>query len=272
MTASEPERSRLAEKFSTSAAGVAGDLRDACLPLLPVLQGRILRVDELNVTAGLERQSPFAAAAMALGPAVAAAGAGISSLGLLAPAQATTMVGVAASVVETALDALDVLRGHGGGVEPDPDFAHRLAHTTHLASELAGARSAAGRPPRAPVLWAGLLQSLSTRIRLARQGRDGPGAAAWMSRVGAASACRDAAAHGIGAHAGRAPSPTERLIRCLTFASLYAGFAMLERPTGAHQRAPARVDTAAADRARMPSSLRGIASRLLPDPRGAVAL
>ena len=110
---------RITAMFTTSAAGLAGELRQACRPLLPVLQGRMLRVDELNVTSGLERQSPLAAAVMALGPAVAAVGAGVAAMGGLGAAEATAMAGVAESVVDVGLDALDAIElGEGGRTRP----------------------------------------------------------------------------------------------------------------------------------------------------------
>src|ERR1019366_9839647 len=68
---------QIAETFKTTAVELAGDLCQASRPLLPVLQGSMLRVDELCVTSGLEGQSPLAATVMALGPAVAAAGASV---------------------------------------------------------------------------------------------------------------------------------------------------------------------------------------------------
>ena len=46
---------QIAETFTTTAAELAGDLCHASRPLLPVFQGRMLRVDELCVTSGLER-------------------------------------------------------------------------------------------------------------------------------------------------------------------------------------------------------------------------
>jgi len=234
---------RILEMFTTSAAGLAGDLYQARQPLLPVLQGRMLRVDELNITAGLERQSPLAAAVMALGPAVAAVGARVAAMGGLGAAEGTAMAGVAESVVEVGLDALDAIEVGGRIAGSTVDFAHRLAHTAHLASTLAGGprgaasrRAVRGCPPRAPALWPMLLESLSTRIRVKQHWQHGPGSAGWLRRVEAASACRDAAVHSMRAHATavatRAASSTERLIRCLTFAALYCGFAMLQRPPG----------------------------------------
>ncbi|MGD0371706.1 MAG: hypothetical protein ABSC16_08405 [Candidatus Dormibacteria bacterium] len=110
---------RILEMFTTSAAGLAGDLYQARQPLLPVLQGRMLRVDELNITAGLERQSPLAAAVMALGPAVAAVGARVAAMGGLGAAEGTAMAGVAESVVEVGLDALDAIEV-GGGLRDRP--------------------------------------------------------------------------------------------------------------------------------------------------------
>lgn len=256
---------RIAEMFTTSAAGLAGDLCQACQPLLPVLQGRLLRVDELSVTSGLERQSPLAATVMALGPAVAAVGAGVAALGGLAAAEATAMAGVAESVVDVGLGALEAIEVGGSSANSTVDFAHRLAHATHLASALAGgprslpSRAGRGCPPRAPALWPLLLESLSTRIQVRQHGKHGPGAAAWLRRVEAASACRDAAVHSMRAHATalatRAASSTERLIRCLTFAALYCGFAMLHRPPLAGDMVAERVE-GATERASLPLALR----------------
>ena len=245
---------RLAEMFTTSAAGLAGELCRASRPLLPVLQGRMLRVDELSVTSGLERQSPLAAAVMALGPAVAAVGAGVAAMGGLGAAEATAMAGVAESVVEVGLDALEAIEVGARMRDSTVDFAHRLAHATHLASALAGGpraisrRAGSGCPPRAPALWPMLLESLSTRIQVKQHWKHGPGSAAWLRRVEAASACRDAAVHGMRAHAAavatRAASSTERLIRCLTFAALYCGFAMLHRPPWAVDGVAVRAESA----------------------------
>ncbi|MGA2283058.1 MAG: hypothetical protein ABSH07_05170 [Candidatus Dormibacteria bacterium] len=284
MTGRLPDGSdiHLAAAFATSTAGLAGDLCNACKPLLPVLQGRILRVDELSVTSALERQSPLAAAVMALGPAVAAAGVGVSAIGRMAAGEVATMVGVAESVVEVAMDALDALDGKGDRGDAPVDFAHRLAHATHQASALAtglhtaGVRTGRGHPLRTPVLWPKLLDQLSTRIRVKQHWKDGPGADAWLRRVQAASACRDAAVHSMRAHAaavaGRAASSTERLIRCLTFASLYCGFAMLDRPPWPSNCAAARADSTATSRVPVPVQLRRLVYPFRPDGQGALAL
>ena len=271
---------RITAMFTTSAAGLAGELRQACRPLLPVLQGRMLRVDELNVTSGLERQSPLAAAVMALGPAVAAVGAGVAAMGGLGAAEATAMAGVAESVVDVGLDALDAIELGRRRADSTVDFAHRLAHATHLASTLAGGpravppRAGRGCPPRAPALWPMLLESLSTRIQVNRHWKHGPRSAAWLRRVEAASACRDAAVHSMRAHATavatRAASSTERLIRCLTFAALYCGFAMLHRPPLAGDGVAARVEDAT-ERAAVPMPLRRVVLPFWPEGQGVAA-
>ena len=272
---------RILEMFTTSAAGLAGDLYQARQPLLPVLQGRMLRVDELNITAGLERQSPLAAAVMALGPAVAAVGAGVAATGGLGAAEATAMAGVAESVVEVGLDALDAIEVGGRIAGSTVDFAHRLAHTTHLASTLAGGprgaasrRAVRGCPPRAPALWPMLLESLSTRIRVKQHWQHGPGSAGWLRRVEAASACRDAAVHSMRAHATavatRAASSTERLIR----------WPDLRRPLLRLRDAPAppwvvdgvamRAENAA-ERVAVPVQLRRVVYPFRPEGQGATA-
>jgi hypothetical protein len=284
MTGRLPESSatQLATAFASSAAGLAGDLCNACRPLLPVLQGRVLRVDELSVTSALERQSPLAAAVMALGPAVAAAGVGVSAIRGMASAEAATIVGVAESVVDVAVDALDALSGRGGDGAPPVEFAHRLAHATHQAAALAAGRRfagtvhAGGHPVRTPVLWPGLLSSLSTRIRVKQHWKDGPGSLAWLGRVQAASACRDAALHSMRAYtaavAGRASSSTERLIRCLTFASLYCGFAMLDSPPWPSNCAARRAEQPAASRTSVPVQLRRPVYPFRPEGQSALAL
>jgi hypothetical protein len=268
---------RIAENFTTSAAGLAGDLCQACQPLLPVLQGRMLRVDELNVTSGLERQSPLAVAVMALGPAVAAVGAGVAAMGGLGAAEATAMAGVAESVVELGLDALEAIEVRGGAPTSTVDFAHRLAHATHLASTLAGGpravppRAGRARPPRAPALWPMLLEALSTRIRVKQHVNHGVGSATWLRHVEAASACRDAAVHSMRAHATavatRGASSTERLIRCLTFAALYCGFAMLHRPPLAGDGVPLRHE-GTTQRVAVPTGLRRAFHPLRPEGQG----
>ena len=129
---------QIAETFTATAVELAGDLCQASRPLLPVLQGSMLRLDELCVTSGLERQSPLAATVMALGPAVAAAGASVSLMSRMTSEQAGRLAGVAESLVDVAIDALDTLNNVGDGGEPTVAFAHRLAHATHLASALAG--------------------------------------------------------------------------------------------------------------------------------------
>ncbi|MGO8687185.1 MAG: hypothetical protein ACLQT7_08405 [Candidatus Dormibacteria bacterium] len=283
MTGRSSQRSatHLADAFKDTAAGLAGSLCDACQPLLPVLQGRSLRVDELSTASGLERQSPMAATIMALAPAVAAAGVGVSAVPGMAGDEANRMVDVAESVVGVGLDALDALES--AGAEEAVAFAHRLAHTTHLATELAvgvpsvASATATGYPPRAPALWPMLLDSLSTRIRVKQHWKDGPGLAAWLHRVQAASACRDAAAHGMRAHAlviaTRTASSRERLIRCLTFASLYCGFAMLEHPPWAPARGAVRVEATVAERRPVPVQLRARpAYPFSPEGRGAIAV
>ena len=274
---------QIAETFTTTAVELAGDLCQASRPLLPVLQGSMLRVDELCVTSGLERQSPLAATVMALGPAVAAAGASVSGMGRMTAEQASRLAGVAESVVDVAIDALDALDTFGDGGEPTVAFAHRLAHATHLASALAGGPFVAregiahGHPPRAPALWPALLGGLSTRIVVKQHWKDGPGLSAWMHRVQAASACRDAAVHSMKAHAvvvaTRAESSKERLLRCLTFASLYCGFAMLERPPWATPCTAARAHRTVADRGPVPVQLRRrLVYPFRPGGQGAVAL
>ena len=272
---------RLVETFKATAVELAGDLCHASRPLLPVLQGSMLRIDELCITSGLERQSPLAAAAMALGPAVAAAGASVSAMGRMSPEEANRVAGVAESVVEVAVDALDALDTLVDGGEPTVDFAHRLAHATHLASALAGgprlARSGSGHPIRAPALWPKLLGSLSTRIRVKQHWKDGPGLSAWMHRLEAASACRDAAVHSMKAHAlmvaGGADSSRERLLRSLTFASLYCGFAMLDRPPWATGCVAVRAHAASQDRGPEAVQLRPrLVYPFRPGGQGAVAL
>ena len=274
---------QIAETFTTTAAELAGDLCHASRPLLPVLQGSMIRIDELCVTSGLERQSPLAATVMALGPAVAAAGASVSGVGRMTPDQASRLAGVAESVMDVAGDALDALDTLGDGGEPTVAFAHRLAHATHLATGLAvgpvSAREGAGHghPPRAPALWPTLLASLSTRIVVKQHWKDGPGLAAWTHRVQAASACRDAAVHGMRAHAvvaaTQAASSKERLLRCLTFASLYCGFAMLERPPWATPCTAAPAHRTVADRGPVPVQLRRrLVYPFRPGGQGAVAL
>jgi hypothetical protein len=257
---------QIAETFTATTVELAGDLCRASRPLLPVLQGSMLRLDELCVTSGLERKSPLAATVMALGPAVAAAGASVSLMSRMTSEQAGRLAGVAESLVDVAIDALDTLNTVGDGGEPTVAFAHRLAHATHLASALAGgplrAGETAGRghPRRAPALWPNLVASLSTRIVIKQHWKDGPGFAAWMHRVQAASACRDAAVHSMKAHAvvvaTRTEPSTERLLRCLTFASLYGGFAMLERPPWATPCTVPRAHRTVADRGPVPVQLR----------------
>jgi hypothetical protein len=274
---------QIAETFKTAAAELAGDLCHASRPLLPVLQGSMLRVDELCVTSGLERQSPLAATVMALGPAVAAAGASVSVMGWMAPEQASRLAGVAESVMEVAIDALGALDTLEEGGELTVAFAHRLAHATHLATGLAvgpvSGREGAGRGhhARAPALWPSLLASLSTRIVVKQHWKDGPGLAAWTHRVQAASACRDAAVHSMKAHAvvaaTQAASSKERLLRCLTFASLYCGFAMLERPPWATPCTAAPAHRTVADRGPVPVQLRRrLVYPFRPGGQGAVAL
>jgi hypothetical protein len=274
---------QIAKTFKTTAVELAGDLCHASRPLLPVLQGSMLRIDELCVTSGLERQSPLAATVMALGPAVAAAGAGVSAMAGMTPEQASRLAGVAESVMDVAIDALDALDTLGDGGEPTVAFAHRVAHATHLASALAGGPVMAlegtghGPPPRAPALWPTLLGSLSTRIVVKQHWKDGPGLAAWMHRVQAASACRDAAIHSMKAHAvvvaTRAEPSKERLLRCLTFASLYCGFAMLERPPWATPCTAPLVHRAVADHGPVPVQLgRRLVYPFRPGGQGAVAL
>ncbi|MGD1033676.1 MAG: hypothetical protein ABR977_04515 [Candidatus Dormibacteria bacterium] len=271
---------RLAEMFTTSATGLAGGLCRASRPLLPVLQGRMLRLDELSVTAGLERQSPLAAAVMALGPAVSAVGAGVAAIGGLGAAEATAMAGVAESVVEVGLDALEAIEVGARIDDSTVDFAHRLANATHLASTLAGGpRAISRRPwsggsPRAPALWPVLLEALSTRIQVKQHWKHGPGSAAWVGRVEAASACRDAALHGMRAHAAavatRAASSTERLLRCLTFAALYCGFAMLHRPPWAVDGVAVRAESAT-ERVAVPIQLRRVVYPFRPEGSGVAA-
>lgn len=274
---------RLVDTFKTTAVELADALCRASRPLLPVLQGSMLRVDELSITSGLERQSPLAAAAMALGPAVAAAGASVFAMRWMPPEEASRVAGVAESVVGVAVEALDALEAFVDGGEPTTEFAHRLAHATHLASSPAlGPRlvswgSGHGHPPRVPALWPKLLGSLSTRIRVKQHWKDGPGLAAWMHRVEAASACRDAAVHGMRAHAlvvaGASDSATERLLRSLTFASLYAGFAMLDRPPWATGCPAARTHAVAVDRGPVPVQLRRrLVYPFRPSGQGAVVL
>jgi hypothetical protein len=285
MTGHPSQRSatHLADAFKDTAVELAGDLCHACRPMLPVLQGRSLRVDELSIASGLERQSPMAATVMALGPAVAAAGMGVSAVPGMAWEDANRMVDVAESVMEVGMDALDALTGAALGGEPSVAFAHRLAHTTHLATALAqtartaGMSGGGGYPPRAPALWPPLLDTLSARIRVKQHWKDGPGLAAWRHRVQAASACRDAAAHSMRAHAvviaGRTASSKERLIRCLTFASLYCGFAMLEHPPWAPARRTVQLERVAVERHPVPVQLRPRpAYPFTPDGQGAVAI
>ena len=279
---SQRSATQLADAFKDTAVGLAGDLSVACRPMLPVLQAGMLRVDELSITSGLERQSPLAAAVMALGPAVAAAGAGVSAIFGMASEEATRMVGVAESVVEVGIDALDALDGEGVDRDQGVGFAHRLAHATHLATTLVEGSTAAvgplgrGYPPRAPALWPQLLDSLSTRIRVKQHWKDGPGLAAWLHRVHAASACRDAAAHSMRAHAvvvaTRTASSKERLIRCLTFASLYCGFAMLAHPPWAPACPAVRVESNAIERRPVSVPLRRLVYPFRPDGQGALAL
>jgi hypothetical protein len=273
---------RLVDAFRTTAAELAGDLCHASRPLLPVLQGSMLRFDELCITSGLERQSPLAAAAMALGPAVAAAGTSVSAMARMSPEEANRVAGVAESVVEVAIDALNALDSLVDGGEPAIAFAHRLAHTTHQASALAGGPRLAGggmrrgHPARVPALWPQLLSSLSTRIRVKQHWKDGPGLSGWMHRVEAASACRDAAVHSMRAHAligsGGGGASGERLLRSLTFASLYCGFAMLDRPPWATGCVAVRAHGVATDRGPVPVQLRRLVYPFRPGGQGAVAL
>ena len=162
---SERSATHLAVAFQDTAAGLAGDLCQACRPMLPVHQALGLRVDELSTSAGLERQSPMAAAVMALGPAIAAAGVGVASIPGMAWEEANRIVDVGESVVGVGLDALDALAdGSAGRRERSVAFAHRLAHATHLATALApgpaalAGSAARGYPPRAPALWPQLLE------------------------------------------------------------------------------------------------------------------
>jgi hypothetical protein len=125
-------------------------------------------------------------------------------------------------------------------------------------------------------LWPKLLGSLSTRIRVKEHWKDGPGLATWMHRVEAASACRDAAVHSMKAHAvmvaGGADSSRERLLRSLTFASLYCGFAMLDRPPWATGCVAAR-PVAVQDRGPVAVQLRPrLVYPFRPGGQGAVAL
>jgi hypothetical protein len=273
----------LSVAFQDAAVDLAEDLCEACRPMLPVHQARGLRVDELTTTAGLERQSPMAAAVMALGPAIAAAGAGVSAIPGMAWLEASRTVDVAESVVGVGFDALALAGGGAGGRLPSVTFAHRLAHATHLATALAqsppalAGGGAGGYPPRAPALWPQLIDSLSTRIRVKQHWKDGPGLADWRHRVQAASACHDAAAHGMGAHAAvlstRTASSTERLLRCLTFATLYCGFAMLERPPWTSGRPAASAEHPAAERGPVQVQLwKRLAYPFRPDGQGATAL
>ena len=234
---SQIQGAQLSTAFRTSADDLAGDLRDACLPLLPSHQARLVRFDELHVSSGLETQSPLAAAVMALGPAVAAAGASVAGLGGMESQQAQRTVGVAQSVIDAGVDALDVLETPTGG-DLTIDLAHRVAHATHLAStlapdaRLASRQVSAGHPPRPLVLWPRLLESLNHGISSHRGVPEGGCPTARQHRLHAAAACRDAAAASMRAHArlttARPAWSSERLIRCLTFASLYCGFATLE--------------------------------------------
>jgi hypothetical protein len=194
---------------------------------------------------------------MALGPAVAAAGASVATLGSMGPEQASGTVGVAESVMEAAVGALDAIDDHVDGADPTIHFAHRVAHATHLASALAGAGGrdsgapGRGHQQRPPALWPRLLESLSVRIRVIQPETDGMGADTWPQRVHAASACRDAASHSMRAHAlvvaVRTASSTERLIRCLTFASLYCGFAALDGSSRCAELAGLRLQRDAGD-------------------------
>ena len=243
----DPDR-QLAVTFRTAATGLAGDLLDACRPLLPAPQARILRVDELSVTQGLERTTPLAAAAMALGPAVAAAGVSVCALSRTGPAAARGTVEIAASVLEAASDVLDVLEGGRNGAEATLHLAHRVARATHLSCALAdGGAGPAGegaglRAVGPPALWSRLADALSARISASRGGGGIAAARTGPEPVRAAAACRDAARHCMRAHARgvatRAASSTERLLRCLTFASLYCGFAALDQ-NGSRSEDPA---------------------------------
>ncbi|MGD1053433.1 MAG: hypothetical protein ABR950_06340 [Candidatus Dormibacteria bacterium] len=274
----------IAETFKATTVELAGDLCHASRPLLPVFQGRMLRVDELCVTSGLERQSPLAATVMALGPAVAAAGSSVALIGWMSPEQAIRLAGVAEGVVDVAIEALDALETLREGGEANVAFAHGLAHATHLASALAAGpvqpRDGSGRgghPPRAPALWPTLLASLSIRIAVKRHWKDAPGLAGWTQRIDAASACRDAAVHSMRAHgvvtATRAEASRERLLRCLTFASLYCGFAMLERPPWAGPCPTARTHSAVDERGPVPVQVgRRLVYPFRPGGQGAVAL
>jgi len=78
--------------------------------------------------------------------------ASVSLMSRMTSEQAGRLAGVAESLVDVAIDALDTLNTVGDGGEPTVAFAHRLAHATHLASALAGGRSGLARPPAAAIL------------------------------------------------------------------------------------------------------------------------
>jgi hypothetical protein len=70
--------------------------------------------------------------------------------------------------------------------------------------------------------------------------------------------------------ATRAGPSTERLVRCLTFAALYCGFAMLDRPPWAVDGVAVRTESAAA-RAAVPVELRRAVHPFRPEGSGVPA-
>jgi hypothetical protein len=70
--------------------------------------------------------------------------------------------------------------------------------------------------------------------------------------------------------ATRAASSTERLIRCLTFAALYCGFAMLQRPPWVVDGVAMRAENAA-ERVAVPVQLRRVVYPFRPEGQGATA-
>ena len=244
----------LGRAFRESTEELAKELCDACRPLLPPAQSRMLRPGHLGVVAGVEWERPIVASVMSLAPAVTAAGDIIYVASLRGGDRTHRALAAAEPVAELADEALralpTLLRSHAGVVE----FAHRLALATHLSSGPVAEQAAAhdlhgwGRHHVRPSLWPSLSEALRRRVDQAREvARHGGDAAEaeWSGRIHAAAACRDAAAHAMRAHAmegRRGGSRTAaRMHRSLAFASLYCGFATLrELPRPAARSAAKR--------------------------------
>lgn len=226
----------LSRSFRNGTKDLARELCDACRPHLPARQARLLRTDQLGIVAGLEGERPLVASALALAPAISAAGDAMCIAALAGGERTTAVLTAAEPIAQLGAEALRLVRRAPVETTEVLGFAHRLALTVHHAADLFATterRWGLPRRTRRPggALWALLLEGLEGRIEGGRELAAGREPGDWAALVDAAEACRDAGVHAIRAYDGVATRngrrPRSRLLRCLAFASLYCGFATL---------------------------------------------